>query len=339
MTDVLVSVVIPMFNVEKFAVDCIESVINQTYKNLEVILVNDGSTDSTLKICKEYSTKNSTIKVIDKENGGPTSCRLTGKKEAKGEYIYFSDSDDILHPELIEKLLNACIENDAEVSVCGYEKFGGESAEFRVKSDKNVIEKSEFESAIILPAICSYETDTVQLAPFYWNHLYKAECLDDDCFVSDKICTREDLYTNLMILKNINRIAVVDEILYRYRMNMNSITVAYRDGKFEKDLYFINFIKSYLAEKNIDCEDRLNRMIYGAAYGCIDNFCKKGSFEFFKKGIKSMKCEAEINNAIKVSLGDSISRAQKITGELYTKNAILALYNFRKMVLKSKGIG
>lgn len=335
----LVSVIIPMYNVQNFAAECIESIIKQTYTNIEVILVNDGSTDSTLEICKAYAEKDSRVRVIDKENGGPTSCRVAGKNEANGEYIFFSDSDDILKPELIEKLLKACLENNAEVSACGYEKFGGENAEFRIKSDKAVIEKNDFESAIILPSISPDAADKTQIALFYWNHLYKAECLTDDCFISDKICTREDVYTNLKILNNINRIAVVDEVLYRYRMNMNSITVAYREGKLEKDLYFINFIKSFLQKHGIECQDRLNKMIYGAAYGCIDNFCKKGSYEVFKNGIKKMKAESEINDAIKASLNGSISKAQKIAGELYTKNAVLALYNFRKLILKSKGIG
>lgn len=339
MTNILVSVIIPMYNVEKFAAECIESVLNQSYKNIEIILVNDGSTDSTLEICKEYSEKDDRIRVIDKENGGPTSCRVAGKQASKGEYLYFSDSDDVLCPELIEKLLNACIEYNAEVSVCGYEKFGGENAQYRVKSEKNVIEKCEFESEIILPAVSPDKTDKTYISQFYWNHLYKAECLDDDCFVSDKTCTREDVYTNLMLLKNISRIAVVDEVLYRYRMNTDSLTVAYRDGKLEKDLYLIGFIKSYLNERKLECQDRLDRLIYGAAYGCIDNFCKKGSYAFFKNGIKKMKSEPEINNAIKASLGDGISKAQKLTGEMYIKNAVTALYHFRKLILKSKGIG
>lgn len=339
MVNNLVSVIIPMYNVQNFAAECVESVLAQTYKNIEVVLVNDGSTDSTLEICQTFAERDSRVRVIDKENGGPTSCRVAGKREADGEYIFFSDSDDILKPELIEKLLKACIENNAEAAACGYEKFGGENAEFRIKSNKTVIEKNDFESAIILPAVCPEAADEIRIAPFYWNHLYKAECLTDDCFISDKLCTREDVYTNLKILNNINRIAVVDEVLYRYRMNMNSITVAFREGKLEKDLYFISFIKSFLQQQGIECQDRVNKMIYGAAYGCIDNFCKKGSYEVFKNGIKKMKTEQEINDAIKVSLNGNVSKAQKIAGELYTKNAVLALYNFRKLILKLKGIG
>lgn len=339
MPDNSVSVIIPMYNVEKYAAECIESVINQTYKNLEIILVNDGSTDSTPEICKNFAEKDSRITVIDKENGGPTSCRVAGKKLAKGEYIYFSDSDDVLYPELIEKLLCACVRNNAEIAACGYEKFGGEEKKIPVKFKSEVIEKDEFDTEIILPAVNAIAEDTTDIPTFYWNHLYKADCLTDDCFVSDRVCTREDVYTNLKVLDNVNRIAVVDEILYRYRMNMNSLTVAYRESKFEKDMYFINFVRSYLKEKNIESGDRLKKMIYGAAYGCIDNFCKSGSYDVFKNGIKKMYGETEITEAIRLSLDVGISKAQKITGELYLKKQLLALYNFRKLILKSKGIG
>ncbi len=339
MPDNSVSVIIPMFNVEKYAAECIESVINQTHKNLEIILVNDGSTDSTLEICRKYAAKDSRITVIDKENGGPTSCRAAGRRSACGEYIYFSDSDDVLQPRLIEKLLAACMENGAEVSACGYEKFGVVERQTRVISETAVIEKEDFNEKIILPAISDRAADKTVIPVFYWNHLYRADCLTDDCFVSDKICSREDIYTNLMILDGINRIAVVDEILYRYRISLNSLTVAYREGRLEKDLCFIGFVRDFLKKRGISCEDRVNEMISGAAYGCIDNFCKSGSYEVFKNGIKKMYSVPEITEAIKVSLGGGISKAQKVTGELYLKKQMLVLYNFRKLILKSKGIG
>lgn len=338
MPDISVSVIIPMYNVEKYAAECIESVINQTYGNLEIILVNDGSTDSTLEICREYAEKDSRITVINKENGGPTSCRAAGRKAARGEYIYFSDSDDMLYPGLIEKLLNACIGNNAEVAVCSYEKFGGEERQIKIKSETDVIEKKDFNEKIVIPAVNDQAEDKTVIPAFYWNHIYRADCLTDDCFISDKICTREDVYTNLMILDRINRIAVVDEVLYRYRMNMNSITVAYREGKLEKDLYYIGFIKDYLNSRGIRCDDRVGRLISGAAYGCIDNFCKSGSYDEFKKGIKKMYSVPEISEAVRASLKRNIPKTRRITGNLYLKKQVPALYSFRKLVLKSKGI-
>lgn len=340
MRSILVSVAVPMYNVESFAAECIESILNQTHDNLELFLVNDGSTDRTPEICKDFERKDSRVTFINKENGGPTSCRIEGFRRAKGQYMYFADSDDVLCPELIEELLSACEKNNAEVSACGYKKFGGGAESvFHIKSASAIIEKEDFDSEIILPMLSQKSDDKTDIPSFYWNHLYKKECLTEECFISDKICTREDAYTNLKILDSINRIAVVDKILYNYRVNMNSITVAYRENRLEKDLYYINFIKSMLKEKNIPSDERLNALIYGAAYGNIDNFCKSGSYKVFKSGLHKMYQNEEINSAIIASLSAGISSAQKAAGELYIKKATLALYNFRKFVLKTKGIG
>lgn len=340
MDNIKVSVVVPMYNVQDFAAECIESILSQTHANLEVFLVNDGSKDKTPDICREYAAKDKRIVFVDKENGGPTSCRLAGLKKAAGEYIYFADSDDVLCENLIEELLSACINNNAQVSACGYEKFGeGSRVAFSVKAEKELIEKENFVSDIILPTVFSLKSDRTDIPSFYWNHLYKTECLSEECFVSDRICTREDAYTNLMILDRINRIAVVRKNLYNYRVNMNSLTVAYRENRLDRDLYYISFVKGYFKEKNIKNDDRINALIYGAAYGNIDNFCKSGSYRAFKDGIKKMYKNTAINNAIKFSLSAGLSSAQKAAGILYTLKATFVLYIFRKFVLKSKGIG
>lgn len=338
MKEIIVSVIVPMYNVEKYAAECIESIVSQTYKQLEIILVNDGSTDSTLAICEGYASRDGRITVLNKGNGGPTECRLTGLKESHGEYVYFADSDDILSPQLVEKLLSACLENDAEVAVCGYRKFGAEESDFPVKAKANVIEKTDFASQIVLPSISPESTDETIVFTFYWNHIYKANCLSEDCFISDKICTREDTYTNLMILDRINRIAVVGEILYNYRMNMDSLTVAYRKNKLEKDLYFISFAENFVNCRGLVCERRLESLASGIAYGNIDNFCKSGSYALFRSGIKKMLAEEGFAEAIMKSLTQNISRALKISGKLYSKRLILPLYLFRRFVLRSKGI-
>ena len=340
MNNILVSVVVPMYNVQRYAAECIESILAQTHSNIEVFLVNDGSKDSTSDICRRYAEKDGRIIFVDKENGGPTSCRVEGFRKVNGQYVYFADSDDILAPDLIEKLLDACERNSAEVSVCGYKKFG-EIADlvFPIKSESDIIEKEDFTSKVILPSICAFSADKTVISSYYWTHLYKTECLTEECFVSDRVCTCEDIYTNLMLTDRINRIAVVREELYNYRINTNSITVSYRENRLERDLYYFNFIREYVKKRNIQCDDRITALIYGAAYGNIDNFCKSGSYKVFKNGMKKMHASAEINEAMKKSLSGNISSAQKAAGILYIVKATPALYVFRKLVLKSKGIG
>lgn len=338
MTDKLVTISVAIYNSEKYLAECLDSLINQTYPNLEILLINDGSTDNSLQICNMYAVADRRIKVIDKENGGLTECRRLGFDIATGDYIIFPDSDDIMNPDYIEKLLTACLANNAEIAVCGYRKIGLENIEYPAVSDIDCIEKRDFPKRIMLPYISEQKNDKTVIYPYCWNHLYKKECLFNECFVSEKLTTREDCYLNLMVLDKVERIAVVPEMLYIYRTNVNSMTFLYRENRFEKDMFFYNFAEKYLSERNIDGSTQLINMIRGEITGNIDNFCKSGSYKIFRKGIKRMKSEKIVNDAGIDCIYNSQSSAIRITGILFRVNASLLLYLFRKMVLWSKGI-
>ena len=105
----MISVIVPIYNVEKYLIKCIESIINQTYKDLEIILVDDGSTDSSGKICDEFATKDNRIKVIHKKNGGLSSARNIGLDICKGNYISFIDSDDYIELDMYEKMIKIIV--------------------------------------------------------------------------------------------------------------------------------------------------------------------------------------------------------------------------------------
>ena len=115
----LISVIVPVFNVEKYLERCVETIVNQTYKNLEIILVNDGSTDNSGELCDELAKKDNRIKVVHKENGGLSDARNTGERESTGEYIIFIDSDDYIHHEMLNTLYTQIVEKNADVSICG----------------------------------------------------------------------------------------------------------------------------------------------------------------------------------------------------------------------------
>lgn len=133
----LISIIIPVYNAEKFLPKCLDSVKNQTYKNLEIILVNDGSTDMSGLICDEYSQKDNRFIVLHKENGGVSSARNTGLEIAKGDYIGFVDPDDWIEPDMYEKLYQLIIEFQADISSCGYftENVYGKVRYHTTKSD------------------------------------------------------------------------------------------------------------------------------------------------------------------------------------------------------------
>lgn len=330
----MVSVIVPMYNAEKYAKQCINSILNQTYHNIEIILINDGSTDSTAKICDEFAKSIERVHIFHKQNSGPNSCRKLGFEQSNGDYIYYVDADDYIADDAVEKLLNACIKNNAQVSACGYSKVGAGDAEYCIKSNSDIIEKADFTKALVLPAICLDDKDETVVPDFLWNHMYKANCITSDCFISDTICTREDAYFNLAILNNIERVALVKEPLYFYRTNAQSLTVAYRDKKFEKDLYYIRFIKDYISHSGIESGDRVQRMIAAAMLGCIDNFAKRGSFKHFKDGMKKMESDSEIVKVMMNYNNLKLNSHQNLSCKLWNSDRYRLLYLYRKAVIK-----
>ena len=123
----LISVIVPVYKVEKYLRECVDSILAQTYTNLEIILVDDGSPDNCGKICDEYAQNDSRIKVIHQENGGLSAARNAGLDIATGKYIGFVDSDDYAELNMFEELHKRIIENNADLSICGVKKFGMES--------------------------------------------------------------------------------------------------------------------------------------------------------------------------------------------------------------------
>ena len=161
----MVSVIIPIYNCEKYLNECISSVLGQTYKDFELILVDDGSTDNSLNICYEFAKKDSRIIVIHQENGGVSSARNKGLKNAKGEFITFVDSDDYVENDWLKMLLTAILANNADVSICGI-KFDNKlrclcennsltKDELLFELQKNGLLYSVFNKSTPLPMDCS----------------------------------------------------------------------------------------------------------------------------------------------------------------------------------------
>ena len=136
--DSLISVIVPIYNVEKYLERCVESIINQTYKNLEIILVDDGSPDNCPQMCDDYAKKDSRIKVVHKKNGGLSDARNAGMKVATGEYVSFIDSDDYISLDFYETLLETIVDNDSDIVECSVVKFY-ENGKFDEYSDDQMI--------------------------------------------------------------------------------------------------------------------------------------------------------------------------------------------------------
>ena len=238
--DRLVTVIVPVFNVEKYVSDCIESLINQSYSLLEIILVDDGSTDKSGIICDKYSQFDTRIKTFHKKNGGLSDARNFGIKKASGEYYAFVDSDDVIHPQFIETLLSICIEKDIGISKCRIINFDArKSLKWDTGSDCKFFVK-EYTSEEYLS-----EINKLNAGYSVCNKLFDSALFDGISFPFGKL--HEDVAVIYKLIEKSGRIAECNADLYAYRTNVNSITKkivsSHRLDDLEFRLEFYRFCK------------------------------------------------------------------------------------------------
>lgn len=219
----LISIIVPVYNVENYLRECLDSLIQQSYKNLEIILVNDGSSDGSGEICDEYAQKDSRIKAIHKENSGVSDTRNIGLKTMTGDYLMFMDSDDMLQHDAIEILHHYLKTTDSDISICSYYAFSREdNGDFNMyfyDLDDNPFELLSSASACTRQIIHSYN-ETLYIV--VWGKLIKKQVIENAHFPNLTIF--EDEATIHKWFLNANKIVQVNNMLYMYRNNYNGIT-------------------------------------------------------------------------------------------------------------------
>ncbi|MBR4633035.1 MAG: glycosyltransferase [Elusimicrobia bacterium] len=226
----LISVIIPVYNVEQYLKHCVDSVINQTYKNLEIILVDDGSTDNSGKICDGYALKDNRIKTIHKQNSGVSSARNEGLKIAKGNYIGFIDSDDYIEEDMYEVLYNLLIENKVEIACCDYFVFNKKEKKYIPCSDNTVNEVLSVNE--ILNTKRGHSGNL-------WNKLYSKKIIGNIRF-DEKLSFGEDYLFVIESFFEAKKIAFCKDAKYYYYYNANSVT---RRQFFKKE--YLKYIEFY----------------------------------------------------------------------------------------------
>lgn len=243
--DQLISIIVPVYNVEEYLKECIDSILNQTYKNLEIILVNDGSTDKSGSICEDYAKVDSRIKVVHKKNGGLSDARNLGLDRALGEYVIFIDSDDYIDQRMCEILLNYANKYSVDIVSCNFKRvFENNIIEFNVPLFKEKIKIFTNDEVL--------EKYFLTLAPEIfatWNKLYKKSLF----FTDEKIRfpvnrLHEDIATTYRLYAESKKVVLLNELLYNYRQRSNSIMKKISHKNIE-DL--IKNMKEYIAFANL----------------------------------------------------------------------------------------
>lgn len=254
----LISVIVPVYNVESYVAKCIESIQNQSYQHLEIILVDDGSTDDSGDICDQYAAYDDRIKVIHQENGGISAARNTGIEAANGDYITFVDSDDYIAPNMYEDMLHILKDNDLDIL---------EYTAFRDK-DGTIIEGCNDGSLEIFNRHEALKMAMHDCFIAVWSQMYKRSAIGDVRFpVGRKF---EDTAVSYLFIANTNRVGHINRCYYYYRLNPNSITQTSFDPKSRWD-FVIGYEErlQYAIHHHLPYVDDCNSLLMKAVLSCL----------------------------------------------------------------------
>lgn len=243
----LVSIVLPIYNVEKYLDRCVKSVINQTYRNLEILLVDDGSPDDCPQKCEEWGKKDSRIKVIHKANAGLGYARNTGIENASGEYICFFDSDDYIDPSTVEKAYNIAHKNNSDMVLFGHYDVNAQGKIVRTyipAIDKESYVGSEVQE-VLLPDLISDNPATgkstnLWLSACFCMYSMKLILENNWRFASERDIISEDVYSLLRLYRNVEKVTIIPEAFYYYCENSTSLTHTYKADRFDRIKRFYN---------------------------------------------------------------------------------------------------
>lgn len=241
MKEALITVVVPVYKVEKYLDRCVESIVNQTYRNLEIILVDDGSPDRSGQMCDVWAEKDNRIQVIHKKNAGLGMARNSGMEASTGEYICFVDSDDYIDVTTVEKSYTTMIRENAQIVVFGLTRVNAQGDEVRkiIPEPERTCFREEAVQKEFLPDFIDPEHISVKnrnLCLSAWSGMYSMDLVRSTGwrFVSEREMISEDSYSLIWLYSYVKSVAVLPEALYFYCENETSLTQTYREDRFEK---------------------------------------------------------------------------------------------------------
>ena len=275
-----ISIVIPVYNCERYLDNCLNSIINQTYTDFEVIVVDDGSTDKSCEIYKCYEEKDQRIKIIKQKNSGVSKARNKGIDNAKGKYLFFIDADDIIKSNMLEVMYNSIVKNDGDIAFSGFKVKGNNLRhndtialkELCDGKDVGVVTNEE----VIVKTIST--TPGEVLYGYIWRNLYRMDIIkENNIRFLDGVKISEDFMFILEVLDKCKNVIIVQQELYIYNINDLSVTAKYIDTLHE-DMNFINeWMFNNICNKYKSVLDGYYCCIANTYLGFIQNICRKGT--------------------------------------------------------------
>jgi glycosyltransferase involved in cell wall biosynthesis len=283
-----VSVIIPVYNTQKYLRECIGSAINQTFIDIEIILIDDGSTDKSGEICDEFAKHDKRIKVFHTSNFGPSLARNIGINNASGEYLVFLDSDDYIDAEMVEDMINEAQKNNPDLVICGYKKF--------YEYNKNIT-KVHFLKKKRYYKRKDYLSDFYKYFPLIfnpvWGKLYKSKIvIENNLKFIDGLSLGEDLVFNSIYYNKIDKVSILNNVHYYYRQYKDTLCRRYRENIF--DILFIYFSEIKTLLINNKAYSPINRqLVMGNCFSrCFEEICH---FISFNKKLSLLKKINRVN--------------------------------------------
>ncbi|MBL4931927.1 glycosyltransferase family 2 protein [Clostridium paridis] len=297
----MLSIIIPVYNAEKFLIDCLNSLVNQSYKNLEIILIDDGSSDNSRKIIHTFMEKDSRIVGYFRENSGVSSARNFGIQHSKGDYITFVDADDWLDLNAYEETINQFNKTDCDVVLFSYIKeFSSTNRipEILPFKSEEVLDKNRIYNDLVLNLI-SFDDETKEsIMGAIWRCVFKADLLKlNEILFDTEMHYAEDLIFCLNAFSKSNSIRIINKPFYHYRFNTSSITAQYKSDHFERQLFIYDKIKGLFKNNNDNVlNDRMNIMmlryiINGIAHICNTSMTFNEKYSSVKKILNNKRSE------------------------------------------------
>ena len=333
-----ISIIIPVYNVEKYIKKCLNSIKHQTYKDIEVILVDDGSTDNSGKICDEYSKKDSRFKTYHIKNGGPSRARNYGLDRITGDYITFVDSDDWLDIDVFEKIYNVIMGKSYDIILYNLRRiYKKRRIETNIFEDEEVVlHKEAIEKILLIPEKVTDKLIFALQGPYC--KVYKKELLETLRF-DENMNYCEDTCFFLQVLIRTDKLYYVNEVYYNYRARSGSLMGTYGSKYADKNLKALNFMLDLYRNKK--SYDILNELCFEYYCNVISNLIvlkevsimkKKQILQYYLKNIKYNYDFSKIE-------WQCINKNRQIQRRLIYEKKLFSLYIFLKLVELKRRLG
>lgn len=315
-----VSVIVPVYNVEKYINRCIDSILNQTIQDLEIILVDDGSTDKSGKICDEYQEKDERIRVIHKKNGGLSDARNAGEKIATSEYIIFLDSDDYIHREMLETLYTPMKEKNVDLSVCGA---------WNVYDEEEIPQYPRIEQFLCTGSEAfKFILEGYKIPGAIWNKMIKKEIADKISFPVGRIY--EDAFYTLKLIPLVKQVYVTTKPMYYYVHRQGSITTS----KFkEADMDIVHAYRDtmqFVKEQHPELMPQAEFRLFWAHFVVVDRILELDNYKsniYYQQARRFLR-----RNILRILKNKYFTKNRRVAAVLF----FLSDKIYRKVLIKNK---